>query len=410
MPSGWGDQSISGEIVNQDTAMRHAAVYACVQKAANTIAQLPLQILEKKTTGSTISRDLAVNFSLYDVLHNRFHAGMTSFQARKMMQAILELRGNAVAQIMRNRGGEITEIYPWPPDKVQFETKGFNVRYWFLTDSGRQEIPGNQILHLKGLCLDGVLGQSTISAARDTIGGALAAQNYAARFFRNNAVPPGVLEFPPGTDPKDRAATVEGWKRGAGGENQHSVVGLPAGCKFSSIGISNEDSQFLETNKFSYRMICAIFDMIPHMVADLQDSSYNNMEQQGLEFVILTLMSRIKNLEQQYEAQLLTPEQRRRYEIRFNVDSLLRGDAASRWASHQVSWQMGARSRNEVREIEGLNPVEGGDTYMVMGNMVPLGPDGFPVQQQAQPAGQSGQNDQQQNQNQEPGNAGTPNQ
>lgn len=371
-PVGMGLDTSSGEAVNDDTAMQLAAIYACVQKISNSIAQLPLHIYERRANGS--GRDLAVRHPLYPVLHSQFNPTMTSFTARKMLCAHCELRGNAIAQISRNYAGDVAQLQPWPINQVRFETDGFTVRYFFSTKNGQKEIPANEIFHLRGLTLDGALGLSPISAARETIGEGLAAAKYASRFFRNNARPSAVIEMDGKFETSEQESRWrERFQSAQTGTNQHKVALLHKGMKYVQTGISNEDAQFLESRKFNRSEIAAIWDVPPHLIGDLEKATFSNIEQQSLEFVIYCLMPRLVNIEQQMTMQLLSAGERERYEIRFNVDGFLRGAASERWDAHWRSYMIGVRTPNEIRELEGLNPRLGGDTYWQQTNMAPEG-------------------------------------
>lgn len=361
-------ESSSGEEINDTTAMRLAAVYACIQKIANSIAQLPLHIYERRANGS--GRDLARKHPLYKILHSQFSDFCTSFSGRKMLAAHLELRGNAVAQIVRDDGGRVVAIQPWPINRVRFDVNGFDVNYYFKTQFGEQKMQSGDVLHLRGLSMDGALGLSPLSAARETIGEGLAAAKYSGRFFKNNARPSAVIQMEGKFETAEQEERWKSqWQSAQTGVNQHRVALLQRGMTYVQTGISNEDAQFLETRKFNRSEIAAIFDVPPHLIGDLERATFSNIEQQSLEFVIYCLMPRLVNFEQQLASQLFSETERERYTIQFNVDGFLRGSARERWDAHWRSYMIGVRTPNEIREIEGMNPREGGDRYWQQTNM-----------------------------------------
>lgn len=229
-------------------------------------------------------------------------------------------------------------------------------------------------MHIPGLGFDGLVGYSPIAMAKNAIGMAIACEEFGAKFFANGASPSGVLEHP-GTI-KDPQRVREAWQSQFGGSsNAGKVAVLEEGMKYSPIGISPDQAQFLETRKFQIDEIARIFRVPPHMIGDLEKSTFSNIEQQSLEFVKYTLGPWVARWEQAMSQALLTPEERTRYEIHFNVDGLLRGDYESRMNGYAVGRQNGWLSANDIRELENMNRIpeeEGGDLYLINGNMTKL--------------------------------------
>ena len=230
------------------------------------------------------------------------------------------------------------------------------------------------VLHVPGLGFDGLVGYSPIAMAKNAIGMGIACEEYGARFFANGAAPSGVLEHP-GTI-KDPVKIRDSWNatfKGSG--NAHKVAVLEEGMKYTQIGISPEQAQFLETRKFQINEIVRIFRVPPHMVGDLEKSSFSNIEQQSLEFVKYTLEPWIVRWEQSLMRVLLSPDEKRDFFFKFNLEGLLRGDYQSRMQGYSIARQNGWMSANDIRELENLDkiPVEaGGDLYLINGNMLPL--------------------------------------
>ena len=232
----------------------------------------------------------------------------------------------------------------------------------------------SDVLHIPGLGFDGLVGYSPIAMAKHAIGMAIACEEYGAKFFANGAAPGGVLEHP-GTI-KDPQRVRESWQSTFGGSgNANKIAVLEEGMKYTPIGISPEQAQFLETRKFQINEIARIFRVPPHMVGDLEKSSFSNIEQQSLEFVKYTLDPWVIRWEQSIQRSLLNSEEKKKYFAKFNVEGLLRGDYQSRMNGYAIGRQNGWMSANDIRELENLDRIpaeDGGDLYLINGNMLPL--------------------------------------
>ena len=230
------------------------------------------------------------------------------------------------------------------------------------------------VLHVPGLGFDGLVGYSPIAMAKNAIGLAIAAEEYGSKFYANGAAPSGVLEHP-GTL-KDPSKVRDSWNEAFGGSsNSHKVAVLEEGLKYTPISISPNEAQFLETRKFQINEIARIFRVPPHMVGDLEKSSFSNIEQQSLEFVKYTLEPWLVRWEQSMARVLIYPSDKSQYFIKFNVDGLLRGDYASRMNGYATARQNGWMSANDIRELENLDRIpaeDGGDLYLINGNMTKL--------------------------------------
>lgn len=230
------------------------------------------------------------------------------------------------------------------------------------------------MLHIPGLGFDGLVGYSPIAMAKNAIGMAIACEEYGAKFFANGAAPGGVLEHP-GTI-KDPQRVRESWQSTFGGSgNANKIAVLEEGMKYTPIGISPEQAQFLETRKFQINEIARIFRVPPHMVGDLEKSSFSNIEQQSLEFVKYTLDPWVIRWEQSIQRSLLSSDEKAAYFVKFNLEGLLRGDYQSRMNGYAIGRQNGWMSANDIRELENLDRIpaeDGGDLYLINGNMLPL--------------------------------------
>ncbi len=371
--------STSGKAVTERSAMQMTAVYSCVRILAEAIAGLPLHVYRYNSNGG---KEKAIDHSLYLILHDEPNPEMSSFVFRETLMTHLLLWGNAYAQIIRNSKGEVMALYPLMPNKMSVDRdENGQLYYQYLRSidevGGKSEtviLKPTDVLHIPGLGFDGVVGYSPIAMAKNAIGLAIATEEYGAKFFANGAAPSGVLEHP-GTI-KDPQRVREAWQSQFGGsQNSGKIAVLEEGMKYTPISISPEQAQFLETRKFQINEIARIFRVPPHMVGDLEKSSFSNIEQQSLEFVKYTLDPWVIRWEQSIMRTLLTPEEKKSYFVKFNLEGLLRGDYQSRMNGYATARQNGWMSANDIRELENLDriPAEaGGDLYLINGNMLPL--------------------------------------
>lgn len=374
-------RTTSGKPVNERTAMQTTAVYACVRILAEAVASLPLHVYEYQDDGG---KKLVHDHPLYYLLHDEPNPEMTSFVFRETLMSHLLIWGNAYAQIIRDGAGRVLGLYPLLPDKmdVQRDDKG-NIYYAYSRNSdenpmfkeyGNIKLKAEDVLHIPGLGFDGLIGYSPIAMAKNAVGMTLACEEYGASFFANGANPGGVLEHPGVL--KDPSKVRESWNsvyRGV--SNAHKIAVLEEGMKYQQIGIPPEEAQFLETRKFQINEIARLYRIPPHMVGDLDKSSFSNIEQQSLEFVKYTLDPWVIRWEQSLQRSLLLPGEKGKYFIKLNVDGLLRGDYQSRMNGYAVGRQNGWFSANDIREMENMNPIpdeEGGNLYLINGAMTKL--------------------------------------
>lgn len=363
--------STSGKAVNERTALQTTAVYACVRILAETIASLPLHTYRYTANG----KEKAADHPLYYLLHSEPNPEMTSFVFRETLMGHLLLWGNAYAQIIRDGRGKVVALYPLLPNNMVVNRTDQGILYYQYQKDGQSYfLRSSEVLHIPGLGFDGLIGYSPIAMAKNAIGMAIATEEYGAKFFANGANPGGVLEHPGVV--KDPARVRDSWNavyQGSG--NAHRIAVIEEGMKFQPIGIPPEQAQFLETRKFQINEIARIFRIPPHMIGDLEKSSFSNIEQQSLEFVMYTLDPWVLRWEQALQRALFSDSEKQRYFVKFNVDGLLRGDYQSRMNGYAVGRQNGWLSSNDIRELENLNriPAElGGDLYLVNGNMTKL--------------------------------------
>ena len=370
----------SGKEVTERSAMQMTAVYSCVRILSEAVAGLPLHLYKYTDSGG---KAMALDHPLYHLLHDEPNPEMSSFVFRETLMTHLLLWGNAYAQIIRNGKNEIVALYPLMPNKMSVD-RDENGRLYYTYYRGSDEAIKNKdfavtlqpsdVLHIPGLGFDGLVGYSPIAMAKNAIGMAIACEEYGAKFFANGAAPGGVLEHP-GTI-KDPQRVRESWQSTFGGSgNANKIAVLEEGMKYTPIGISPEQAQFLETRKFQINEIARIFRVPPHMVGDLEKSSFSNIEQQSLEFVKYTLDPWVIRWEQSIMRSLFSEDEKKKYFVKFNLEGLLRGDYQSRMNGYAIGRQNGWMSANDIRELENLDRIpaeDGGDLYLINGNMLPL--------------------------------------
>lgn len=370
----------SGNRVNSHTAMQMSAVYACVRILSEAIAEIPLNFYQYTADDG---KEKCPSHPLYYLLHDEPNPEMTSFVFRETLMGHLLLWGNAYAQIVRNGRGEVLALYPLLPDRMQVDRDSAGRLVYTYTryrdEAGSRcefetiKLYKEDVLHIPGLGFDGLVGYSPIAMARNAIGMSMAAEDYGAAFFANGATPGGVLEHPGIV--KDPERLRESWRSQFSGKNSHSIAVLEEGMTFKPMSIPPDEAQFLETRKFQIDEIARIFRVPPHMVGDLEKSSFSNIEQQSLEFVKYTLNPWVARWEQSLAHALLLPREKQQYVVKFNVDGLLRGDYQSRMNGYAIGRQNGWLSSNDIRELENMNRIpaeEGGDEYLINGNMTKL--------------------------------------
>ena len=370
----------SGKVVTERSAMQMTAVYACVRILSEAVAGLPLNLYRYNDDGG---KEKAFDHPLYRLLHDEPNPEMSSFVFRETLMTHLLLWGNSFVQIIRNGKGEIVALYPLMPNKMTVRRNEDGQLYYTYQKSS-DELPKDNnyivtlhpsdVLHIPGLGFDGLVGYSPIAMAKNAIGLAMATEEYGSKFFANGAAPSGVLEHP-GTI-KDPARVRESWQATFGGSgNSNKIAVLEEGMKYTPISISPEQAQFLETRKFQIDEIARIFRVPPHMIGDLEKSSFNNIENMSREFVTYTLDPWVARIESNMYRMLLSNEEKKHYTIRFNVDGLLRGDYKSRMEGYAIGINNGFLCPNDVRALENMNLIPdemGGNKFLVNGTMVPL--------------------------------------
>src|SRR5699024_88075 len=378
-PSFYFGTSVSGKSVTARSAVQLSTVYACVRVIAETVASLPLNVFESTDKGGV----KALQHPLQHLLHDEPNPEMTSFVWRETLLSHLLLWGNAYCQILRTGRNGIVGLYPLlpAPMEVDRDSRG-QLTYTYTTGAGRMvRLDPAEVLHIPGLGFDGVVGYSPIALEKSAVGLSIAAEEYGSKFFGNGAMPSGVLTHP--NTVKDPKRLRESWNAAYGGSaNSGKVDILEESMTFTPISIPNDAAQFLETRKFQVTESCRIFRVPPHMIGDLERATFSNIESQNISFAVHTIRPWLVRIEQAINRALISENEKGRFYVQFNIDGLMRGDYKSRMEGYAIARQNGWMSANDIRALENLNPIaaeEGGDSYLVNGNMVPIGLAGLGV-------------------------------
>jgi HK97 family phage portal protein len=281
--------------------------------------------------------------------------------------------GSCYAEIERDEAGRVKGLWPLLSKDMEVKRIDGELVYLYRTiDGGIKIFSSRNILRINGFSPNGITGLNPIQKLKEPIGLGLALEEYGARFFGTGAKPPAVLEHPGTLGTKTKDLLRKAWEEMHQGlSGAHRIAILEEGMKLHEYGVSPEDAQALESRKFQVTEIARIFNMPPHMLKDLERASFNNIEMMSLEFVIYTLRPWLVRFEQAYNTQLFNQKEQKKYFLEHLVDGLLRGDIKTRHEAYTKGRQWGYLSANDIRELENLNPIEGGDVYLVPLNMIP---------------------------------------
>lgn len=372
---GGGLTTAAGVDVTADKALSYSAVWAAINIISGTVGMLPFVLYERlEPRGKTRVPEHGV----YQLLHTRPNEHMDALTFRATLMGHVLAWGNGYAEIEFKGNGKPHALWPLRPDRVTVEvTTAGRLIYRVSQTSGPDKILfPHEVLHIKGLGFDGLRGYSVIQYAAQSLGLALAAEEYGATFFANSATPSGVLQHPGGLSPEaavNLRRSYEDFHKGS--ENAHRTALLEEGVTWQQVGIPPEDAQLLMTRQFQVNDVARWYNIPPHMLAELTRATFSNIEHQGMSFVTFTIGKWLKLWEHESDYKLLSEAERRRFFSEFVVDALLRGDTKTRYQAYHMGRQGGWFSVNDVRELENMNPVEGGDVYLQPVNMQPLGAD-----------------------------------
>lgn len=348
-------RSLSGMRVSADNAMCLSAVFRAVGLVSGHMAMLPLCFYKQGT------RQKIKQHPLLKLLNVRPNRWQNAFEWREMVQGHIELRGNAYNEIYANGRGEITDLVPRHPDRVKVDVAENGDRKYIITnqDGTTRPVLQGQMWHLRGFSSNGMTGMSVIECARESFALGLSAQAYGARFFANDAKPSGGwIEYP--GQFKDKTARLtfrESVQDAQSAANRGKLMVLDHGMKYHEVGLTNEDAQFLETRKFQISDVARWFGVPPHKIGDLERATFSNIEQMALEYIQDALQPRASRWESSIEADLLFDDEE--IDVEFEFHELLRGDSQARSMYYHNGILDGWLTRNEARDMEGMEPIDG---------------------------------------------------
>ncbi|MGD9276350.1 MAG: phage portal protein [Candidatus Pacearchaeota archaeon] len=376
----YGNETFSGINITENKALKYSAILAASRILSEGIAGVPLFLYKYVGEG----KEKALKHSLYSILHMRPNSEMTSFTFRELMMLHLIFWGNFYAEIKRNKGMDITSLWPLLPWKMEVKRENGNLIYKYkLPDSKDKIIPKKNLLHIAGISFDGLVGKSLISLAREAIGLGMGLEEFGARFFGSGAQFGGFIEHPKTLGSKAhenlRASLKEKY---TGISNAHKIMILEEGMKYSKNMIPLNDAQFLDSRKFQILEIARIFNISPHLLRDLDRATFNNIEEMGIEHVIYTLRPWCVRIEQSETIQLLDPADINQYFIEHELKGLLRGDIKTRYEAYNTARNGGWMNGDEIRALENMNPMPDdlGKKYWTPLNMMESGSSMIPPQ------------------------------
>ncbi len=373
-----GAKSNSGVSVTPDSALSNTAVLAAVERLSRAVSTLPLMIYRRLPAGG---RERDTSHKLWPLLHDAPNEEHTAQEFRQFQMVSLLLRGNSFSYIDRARSGDVKAMWPLRTDQISTERISGNVVYtWRPSTAKEKSFPRTQIHHLRGLSKNGLTGLSPIQLAQESVGLGLAAEEFGARFFSGGANAGSVLMHPKELSEPARKRLKDSFDQaGEGLSKSHKSILLEEGLEWKKMSVDPRDAQFIELRKFQIRDGARMFGVQPHLIGDLDDATFTNIESQGIEFVVYTLAYWLTMFEQAIHRDLFTEADRKTHFVEFLVEGLLRGDVAARGEFYAKLFQMGAMNRNEIRARENLNPVPGGDRFFVPLNLAALDENGVPI-------------------------------
>lgn len=363
---GVGYESASGQRVTTSSALQQTAVFNCVRVLAESVGMLPCRLFKK------VGRDLlpATDHRLHELLTIAPNEYMTAQEFWEMLVACLCLRGNFYAYKVQALG-KIVELLPLNPGIVTPKLNDdWTVEYKVDFKTGSRTLSQDEIWHVRLFTLDGLNGLNPIAYARQALGLGQAMEAHAAKLFTNGAVTSGVLHT-------NQALTDEAFGRlktqfqgeHMGVANAYKPMILEMGLDWKPISLNAQDTQFIESRRLTEAQICGLFRVPPHLVANLEKMTLSNVENMGMSFVNYSLVPYLTRIEHRIQVGLLSRKERISYFAKFNAGALMRGDLKGRYESYGKGIQWGILSPNDCRELEDLNPREGGDIYLTPMNM-----------------------------------------
>jgi HK97 family phage portal protein len=370
---GGGNSTVSGEAINDETAMRIVTVYACVRVLAKSIASLPCILRETTDTGSSI----ASTTPLYSILRHEPNSEMGANRFWSTIVACMALTGVGYAQIVRNKAGQVAELYPLHPHLTE-PFRLDNGVLAFRTQQGQKAgewkiLPAEEVLHFVFLSHDGINAISPVKQARESLGLTRAAEKAGSRLFGNGARPGGILTAPADLKPEQKEAAKKSWEASHGGSNQGGTAVLPGSWTYTPLTLSPEDSQFIQVRQMQRTEIAAMWGVPPQMVGDTTRLSNGNWEQQNLSFVVDTLQPIVDVLEDEINRKLMPSVGRKAgaYFAEFDLSKSLEADFETQMKGYALGRNGSWYNVNEIRQKLGMNTINEpwANTYIYAVNM-----------------------------------------
>ncbi|MGV4963832.1 phage portal protein [Pseudomonas aeruginosa] len=367
----WFGTSASGKNVTVDKALQLSTVWACVRLLSESVSTLPLKLYRRLPDGS---REQAKDHPLFRLLCRTPNAEMTPQRFMLMVVASICLRGNAFVE-KKMIGTRVVALVPLLPQymRVKREDSG-RLKYTYTENGVERVIPENNLMHIRGFGLDGVCGMLPVTMGREIFGSAMSAEEAAAKVFAQGMQASGILSGDTTLTPKQREDLRASLTAFMGSQNAGKIMVAEAGLKYQGITMNPEAAQMLESRSFNVEEMCRWFRVPPFMVGhmDKQSSWASSVEAQNLHFLTNSLRPLLVNIEQEITRCLIGEADADEFFAEFAVEGLLRADSTARAAWYNTALQNGWMSRNEVRRLENLPPIEGGDVFTVQSALVPL--------------------------------------
>ena len=353
--------------MSTDKALTFSAVWAAIRLLSESVSGLPISVYKKDANGDKTEDTSSPLYTLLKYKPNTYMSKITFLE--KLMLDLL-CNGNSFVRIVRNGAATPVELLCLDFDKVEILIQN---NYLFYQVAGGETYGSDDILHFKLITEDGINGLSPISQNAKAINWGMDVEEFGRKFFTNGASMTGVLE----TSRSLSTEAIDRLKNSfnqtySGIKNSSKTAVLEEGLTFKPISVSAEQAQFLSSRTFSIEEVARIFNIPPHLLKDLSRSSFNNIEQQGAEFVIYSLMPYISKIEEEFNLKLFKKSELGKTFVEFNVMGLLRGSVNDRSNFYKSMFGIGVMSINEIRRKENMNAIEGGDEHFMPLNMTTL--------------------------------------
>ena len=359
--------------VTQHNALELSDVLTCVRVIAESIASLPLCLYAYGDNGGYKDK----NNSLYDLVRWQPNANMTSYDLRLWMMIDALLRGNGCCQVIRNGQGKVAELYPLFSSKLSYKLDNSGQLFYLYPNPEDESeeilLSQDEILHIRTFSSGHLLSPSLVDLSKDLMSGGKSAESYTREFFDNGSAVSGVISMEGEMSDETFNRLKEDWSaRYSGQGNRHKTPILEGGAKFSPMNLNHQESQMLESRKYTRSQIAGLFRVPAHLINDLEKATFSNIEHQDLGFVKHTLRPWLSNWEQKLRMTLLNDTEKKLYYFKHDTNDLLRGDLTSRYQAYGQGVQNGILSPNDVRRKEDEPTYEGGDEYFVNSALKPV--------------------------------------